>query len=431
MIMRYKLANKRTNNGEHSAPFEDVSTAPHTSLPSYLGFGILQPKRVSLGTISTCSNQSLVYAPTVMESPMPMVHAIQEKPCQQITPSIVSFPPINNFRRLAFENPIIQPMLDGIDWSQKLLRMPQPPKAAAIVSPRLSPDSTLGPRFPNRINIPTDDGLKFPPKLCIPTGDETVAVELLMSLKERTDNTPTTLEEKEVEAPTLSLLPKSRREKISSAAKEVCHDLREEVSFPQEVMEEEDSCREPPNKKRMISRSVASRGHNARVCIEVPQPVVTLGSRSTSNKKERTASLSMPEDSNELNSLHCFVRSDLLEVFSLDDDSNKRGRMFPRVGIRCVHCGHLSRKEKEGASMSIFYPKSLQDIYRSVCTWQRIHFKACKHVPRELIERYDYFKDMDRTRGKKQHWVESAYRLGLRNLDENRGGIVWATDEQK
>ena len=81
--------------------------------------------------------------------------------------------------------------------------------------------------------------------------------------------------------------------------------------------------------------------------------------------------------------------------------------------------------------MSIFYPKSLQDIYRSVCTWQRIHFKACKHVPQEHVERYDYLKEMDRTRGKKHHWVNSAYKLGLRNLDENRGGIVWRSEDEQ
>jgi hypothetical protein len=147
-------------------------------------------------------------------------------------------------------------------------------------------------------------------------------------------------------------------------------------------------------------------------------------------KARQPVRLAMADDAKELNSLHCFVRSDLLEVFVMDEHSRKHRDSTPRVGLRCVHCGHLSRKQKEGASMSIFYPKSLQDIYRSVCTWQRIHFKACRHVPPELVERYDYLKEMDRTRGKKQHWVSSAYRLGLRDLDNNRGGIVWDPDCQ-
>jgi hypothetical protein len=240
-----------------------------------------------------------------------------------------------------------------------------------------------------------------------------MAAGLLMCLKQRKDDGAN-----EVDAPILFTPPKRRRSKLSRAVKDLCHDLRTELLFPEEDEEE------PAKKKRMISRT-ASKRSAPYVSTSVPPDVVTL----RDNKKERISSLAMPDDSNELNSLHCFVRADLLEVFSLEDDSNKRGRTIPRVGFRCVHCGHLPRKEKEGASMSIFYPKSLQDIYRSVCTWQRIHFKACKRVPQELVEQYDYFKDMDRTRGKKQHWVDSAYRLGLRNLDDNRGGIVWTTDK--
>lgn len=231
--------------------------------------------------------------------------------------------------------------------------------------------------------------------------------------------------------------PPRRRAKLSRAAKEACRDFREELLFP-EVDEDEDFSEdeEPPRKKRKTtsraaaSKHLSSRPSPAQTQVSTPKLVVTK------DKKERTARLAVPDDPNELNSLHCFVRSDLLEVFSLVDDTSKRGRSAAgvkgsRVGFRCVHCGHLSRKEKEGASMSIFYPKSLKDIYRSVCTWQRIHFKACKHVPQNLVEQYDYYKDIDRTRGKKKHWVESAYRLGLRDFDENRGGIVWKTTPGK
>ena len=50
--------------------------------------------------------------------------------------------------------------------------------------------------------------------------------------------------------------------------------------------------------------------------------------------------------------------------------------------------------------------------------------------PEELVEKYDYLKETDRTRGKKQHWVDSAYRLGLRDVDGNRGGIVWDPEEE-
>ena len=141
--------------------------------------------------------------------------------------------------------------------------------------------------------------------------------------------------------------------------------------------------------------------------------------------------LAAPNDFDELNSLHCFVRSDLLEVFVLEDsigaclpcDVGKQVRH--RVGIRCVHCGTKSKHQRAGSSMSTFFPKSLQDIYRGVCTWQRIHFSACKHIPDELKHLYKTLKDGDKSRGKKAHWVKSAEQMGFRNVDENRNGVVW------
>jgi hypothetical protein len=139
--------------------------------------------------------------------------------------------------------------------------------------------------------------------------------------------------------------------------------------------------------------------------------------------------LAMPDDPQELNSLHCFVRSELLEVFVMDEQQYSHlAPAPPRVGFRCVHCGHLPRKEKVGTSMSTFLPKSLEDIYRSVCTWQRIHFRTCRHIPQEVSETYWKLKDTDRSRGKKSHWVKGAYRLGLRDADTKRGGIVWNPD---
>jgi hypothetical protein len=130
--------------------------------------------------------------------------------------------------------------------------------------------------------------------------------------------------------------------------------------------------------------------------------------------------LAMDSDAKKVNSLHKFVRAELLECFVLQGSY--------RVGLRCVHCA--GRQEKRAASsstssMSTFFPKSLQDLYRSVCTWQRIHFKTCPHMPQDVKEKYWRLKDADRTRGKKSHWITSAYGMGFRNVDENRSGIVY------
>lgn len=144
---------------------------------------------------------------------------------------------------------------------------------------------------------------------------------------------------------------------------------------------------------------------------------------------KRGMRLAMPNDRQELNTLHCFVRAELLEVFVLDIEHLQSERATPaaghRVGIRCVHCGKLPKSERAGTSMSTFFPKSLQDIYRGVCTWQRIHFKACRHMPEEFKGMYWKFKDTDRSRGKKKHWVKSAYAMGFRNVDNDRSGVIY------
>lgn len=134
--------------------------------------------------------------------------------------------------------------------------------------------------------------------------------------------------------------------------------------------------------------------------------------------------LAMPEDPNELNSLHCFVRAHLLEVFGLPPQKDKPGR----VGLRCVFCSHLPRKDRSGTTMCTFYPKSLQDLYRSVMTWQRIHFKCCQHVSPEI--RQEYWKNKeDQSRGKTTYWVTSAMRLGLQDIS-GRTGICFVSPAQ-
>ena len=129
-------------------------------------------------------------------------------------------------------------------------------------------------------------------------------------------------------------------------------------------------------------------------------------------------------DEGNVNPLHCFVRKELVEVVVL-------GRDFGyRVGLRCVYCGPLPKSERNVFSMSQFFPKSVEDMYRGVCTWQRIHFPHCKHVPEHMKVRYRELKQISLdTRGRKQYWIESAKALGMRNMDNNRSGVYLAVDE--
>lgn len=238
-----------------------------------------------------------------------------------------------------------------------------------------------------------------------------------------------------------------------------------------------------------------------------PHLQLSDGGQSKGRSENHPTRLAIRQDSHELNSLHCFVRSHLLELFIVhhekefsnenkissfvekredehenqsvdlveEDDSDserndgasqkcashsdheaivssilseqqshniyncKNGnkmnvtcstRLFPgRVGLRCIYCGHIPRKAIFGkASMSTFYPKSLSDLYRSVCTWQRVHFRSCRHIPSDIKEKYWSLKDSDRSRGKTKYWVTSALEIGLVDSDgiDGRGGVCFA-----
>jgi hypothetical protein len=152
--------------------------------------------------------------------------------------------------------------------------------------------------------------------------------------------------------------------------------------------------------------------------------------------------LGAPDDPQYLNSLHCFVRAELLEFFSISDvkklppsspassrntsSSSIHNNKPQRVGLRCVYCAQNSSKSERGTTMSTFAPKSLVELYRSVCTWQRLHFKSCPCIPQQVQDTYWKLKYADRTRGRKSHWIDSAKKLGLVDSAEcHRGGIFW------
>lgn len=182
----------------------------------------------------------------------------------------------------------------------------------------------------------------------------------------------------------------------------------------------------------------------------ISESVSHLSDSNESGRFKCPTRLSMPDDRKELNSLHRFVRSDLLELFIQHDtgktlqsgmscsDSNSR------VGLRCVFCAmnqpkpaliYLDDEKKSpvldpkpiidnfNAPMSTFYPKSLPEIYRLVCTWQRVHFNKCKNVPLSVQAMYKDLKNNDKTRGKTKYWTSSAEDLGLVN-DERNGGFI-------
>ena len=149
----------------------------------------------------------------------------------------------------------------------------------------------------------------------------------------------------------------------------------------------------------------------------------------------RPRTLALPSDQENVNSLHTFVRSSLLEIFQVEDGHRKNERptsspnkhLFGgRVGLCCVWCKNVPKREQMAHSR--IFPKTLEGLYRSVCGFQRIHFKNCGSVPRDVMDRYDFLKNTDKTRGKTKYWETSARAIGLVNFcEEGRKGVVFSS----
>lgn len=148
--------------------------------------------------------------------------------------------------------------------------------------------------------------------------------------------------------------------------------------------------------------------------------------------------LAMPEDKERLNQLHCFMRSELLEVVVIQPaDGSKETDSFSktptssdplqigRVGLRCVHCSMSADGGRTGPSMSIFYPKSTGEIYRLVTSWKRCHLSKCKNIPKSIRDELSRLNEV-KARGKTSYWTESAAQLGLVNMPTKIGGICFS-----
>jgi hypothetical protein len=140
--------------------------------------------------------------------------------------------------------------------------------------------------------------------------------------------------------------------------------------------------------------------------------------------------LALPYDDSKLNSLHCFLRSELLEIFVVEKSQTKSPTHSPRssvgrVGLRCVHCAMARkvREDRDEAPMAVFYPKSIAEIYRLVTSWQRCHLRKCRSLPPSVRSQWQVLRESDKSRGKTHYWVTSAKQIGLVDCISRAGGI--------
>ncbi|CAB9515424.1 expressed unknown protein [Seminavis robusta] len=159
--------------------------------------------------------------------------------------------------------------------------------------------------------------------------------------------------------------------------------------------------------------------------------------------------LALPNDEAKLNSLHCFLRSELLEIFVVQKSANKSpthspGSSVGRVGLRCVFCAMVRQRHAvsttaddahgnphhprvDEAPMAVFYPKSIAEIYRLVTSWQRCHLRKCRNLPPDIRSKWTLLRENDKSRGKTHYWITSAKEIGLVDCQSRAGGIRFAT----
>jgi hypothetical protein len=148
--------------------------------------------------------------------------------------------------------------------------------------------------------------------------------------------------------------------------------------------------------------------------------------------------LALPFDDSKLNSLHCFLRSELLEIFVVRKSSHKSpthspGSSVGRVGLRCVHCALVGRprEDRDEAPMAVFYPKSVAEIYRLVTSWQRCHLRKCRNLPPSVRSKWTTLRENDKSRGKTHYWITSAKEIGLIDCHSRAGGILFGPETNK
>jgi hypothetical protein len=227
------------------------------------------------------------------------------------------------------------------------------------------------------------------------------------------------------------------------------HNVRQPASPAEEARKQESDTTKSENLQNgMQDAALALISMNA--IIEQSEASLKAKDNST-NEAPREAKtfptrLALDEDKEKLNSMHCFLRAELLELFlveksrsphilsennnysSCDTKTDGEATAPSRIGLRCVHCAQARKSYGQDceAPMACFYPKSIAELYRLVTSWQRVHLRKCRNLPKLVRETYTDLRQNDKSRGKTHYWVTSAKKIGLIDNPARAGGIVFS-----
>jgi len=149
--------------------------------------------------------------------------------------------------------------------------------------------------------------------------------------------------------------------------------------------------------------------------------------------------LSLDGDSENLNSLHCFVRRNTQVFLATKSDAEapapgrKKKIMTRQVGLRCIHCMHMPTQDR--VKRAVCYPSSVSRIYHSISDMKFDHFAQCTGMSYELKDEFNSLKqkcckrklnsETSSSRSTARYYFESASRLGI---VEKRGGLFLDDD---
>lgn len=143
--------------------------------------------------------------------------------------------------------------------------------------------------------------------------------------------------------------------------------------------------------------------------------------------------LTKSDDPHWCSDMHCFVRSDLVEVFtlkkhdrSLDGYAGRKEPSEGQVGVRCVFC------RDDPVSGSVYFPELVSSIHTKTSDLVRLHFPSCPAMPDDAKEQFKSLRGFGAKAedDSHQYWIDSARDIGLADIPTAPGcwGITFRRD---
>jgi hypothetical protein len=161
------------------------------------------------------------------------------------------------------------------------------------------------------------------------------------------------------------------------------------------------------------------------------QPLSLVVDKKGDSHQQRR-SLREDSDSDNLNAIHCFVRT-RTEFFAANEEDivapapgRKTKVLMGQVGIRCIHCSSLPPQQR--VKRAACYPPRVEGIYHAISNMKFDHFAKCQGLPDNVRREFQTLQDSFCRKGSggnaggaasstKKYYRASAVRKGLADTD--------------